>query len=481
MNNDQPQNINPESEEKATGGKSEKKGRPFLIIVLAVLILFVLSLMPWSKWTGDKISDFNLLSDVFPVTDSDTIADPADASAAIDPELEKLSKEFSKQTFDTVADDTTTKIIVASANPRHEGEMIIEDYTPMGTGLAHLKTALSRCGERPARIGVIGDSYIEGDIFTQDIRRLLQEQYGGAGVGYMPAYSATSGFRRTVTHKSSGWIEHDIRKSSKEKFPLSGQYFVGNSGSSFTYTGNSRLPLLAEWGTAKVLFIAPNSGTITVSNGSESKSISVQAAPDSVQCVEFPGRASTFTLKSSVPGLIVLGSWLENNSGVVLDNMSLRGDAGITHRRVSPEIAAQMRKNIDYDLIVLEYGINALSEKQKDYTNYRKAMTLVAEHLKSLYPNADIVLMGIGDRGVKKNGQVQSIPTAPAMVEAQRNAAREAGILFWDTREAMGGEGAIISWREDKLVNGDYIHLNSEGGKKLAEEFVKSLNRKLNE
>lgn len=144
---------------------------------------------------------------------------------------------------------------------------------------------------------------------------------------------------------------------------------------------------------------------------------------------------------------------------------------------MSSDLTAQLRKYVDYDLIIMEYGINALSEKQTEYSAYRKVMTQVAKHLKACYPNADIVLLGIGDRGVKKNGQVQSIPTAPAMVKAQRDAARDAGILFWDTREAMGGEGAIINWRELKLVNGDYIHLNGNGGARLAEEFVKSLNK----
>ncbi len=468
----------PEQEQNTSEKPNEPKGHPFLIIALAVVVLFVLSLMPWSKWTAGKISDFNLLSDLFPVAESDTTSQEAD-SVLLDPELELLAEEFSKQTYDTISTDSTVRLVVAETAPRVDGEMIIEDYTPLGTGMAHLKAALERRSYRPVRIGVIGDSYIEGDIFTQDIRRLLQEQYGGRGVGYVPAFSETSGFRRSVNHKSSGWTEHDLRKSTSDKFPLSGQYFSGGAGATFTFSGTSRIPNLDRWSRSKVMFIAPNGGKITLSLDTLTQTFDVVASADSVQCLELQGAASRFTLKSSAPGLKVLGAWLEDGAGVVVDNMSLRGDSGMSHRRVSSDITEQMRQYVDYDLIVMEYGINALSEKQKDYTNYRKAMVQVAEHLKKCYPNADIVLMGIGDRGVKKNGVYQSISTAPAMVAAQRGAARDAGILFWDTREAMGGEGAIVDWRTKKLVNGDYIHLNSDGGKRLAEEFVKSLNRSL--
>ena len=51
--------------------------------------------------------------------------------------------------------------------------------------------------------------------------------------------------------------------------------------------------------------------------------------------------------------------------------------------------------------------------------------------------------------------------------------------MFWDTREAMGGEDAIVEWRERGLVNADYIHLNNKGGEEMSAIFVESLMRVL--
>jgi lysophospholipase L1-like esterase len=179
-------------------------------------------------------------------------------------------------------------------------------------------------------------------------------------------------------------------------------------------------------------------------------------------------------VSTNIAGLTSLGIYLNNASGVVLDNMSMRGNSGISHRNIDEQLAAQMRKFIDYDLIILEYGINALSSQQTDYTAYGKIMQQVINKVRKCYPNADILLMGIGDRGQKLGGEVQSLPTSQAMVDAQRNAAIACGCLFWDTREAMGGKNAVLSWRERGLINADYIHLNAKGGAALSTEFIKS-------
>ena len=183
----------------------------------------------------------------------------------------------------------------------------------------------------------------------------------------------------------------------------------------------------------------------------------------------------------SVPAgsdVTALGVWLDSYCGVAVDCMSSRGFSGVTLRDISPEVCRALTDaGLGYDFIVLEFGINAMSAGQTDYTSYGKLMAKVVEHIRNCYPNAVIMLMGIGDRGQKQGAEVRSMPSAVHMVDAQRQVARATGILFWDTREAMGGDGAIVSWAgaSPPRANKDYIHLNHHGGAVLATEFVKSL------
>ena len=200
-----------------------------------------------------------------------------------------------------------------------------------------------------------------------------------------------------------------------------------------------------------------------------------------MQAVSCEGETDRLTVKSDIPGLKMLGAWLETPTGIVLDCMSMRGNSGITHRKIDAGTARQMRGWIDYDLIIFQYGINALSSEQRDYSTYASVMAGAVEHVRALYPEAVIMIMGIGDRGQKQGTDVHSLSTAPAMVRAQRDIARRTGSLFWDTRAEMGGDDASVDWHRRKLVNADYIHLNHKGGAALAEIFVNSLQSSLHE
>lgn len=364
--------------------------------------------------------------------------------------------------------------------PVREGDLVvIEDYTPSGQGMHNLRNAIARSDSRTVRIGMIGDSYIEGDVFSQNIRSNLQTSYGGRGVGYMGLHSEIPGFRQSVRQTDSGWTAHDIRKSNKNDCKwLAGEYFVGSSGAKSSFQGVSRIPHAEAWNSSKFLFIAPSDGVISIDTGAGPVDYPVKASPD-VQCITVAGETEKITVKNGVPGLVALGLWLNDDSGVTLDCMSHRGNSGISHRTLNPELCRSMAEFIDYDLIIVEYGINALSSAQKNYSNYASLMEKVINTLKACYPNADILMMGIGDRGQKSGGAVHSLPTAQNMVDAQRDTARKTGILFWDTREAMGGEDAIVEWRNNKLVNADYIHLNHKGGEALARRFTDAINHHL--
>lgn len=302
---------------------------------------------------------------------------------------------------------------------------------------------------------------------TMDLRQNLQDRLGGEGVGYVPMQSELTGFRVSVRETCRGWTATDIRKKTKSPYNwLAGEYFTASAGARTTFKGVKR-PHLSSWSVTQVLYIAPSDGTISITTDAGRQDFAVTAS-EQVACARVDGATAVSEITTDIPGLVVLGTFLDGTDGIAVDNMSLRGNSGISHRHISEAMAAQMRPFIDYDLIIVEYGINALSSRQSNYSSYGKLMEQVLAQLRRCYPYADILLMGIGDRGQKVDGSVASLPTAPAMVKAQREAARNAGVLFWDTREAMGGSNSIVDWRNRKLVNADYIHLNARGGQALA-------------
>ena len=159
--------------------------------------------------------------------------------------------------------------------------------------------------------------------------------------------------------------------------------------------------------------------------------------------------------------------------------MSLRGYSGITHNKINADISRQAAEYVDYDLIIVEYGLNVLSGKNKNYDSYANYMVKVVNQIRNSHPNADILILGCGDRGIKRGSSVQSMSTAPYLIDAQRKVAQRSQSFFWDTREAMGGENAVVEWCNNKEINKDYIHLSFKGGERLANLLVNALNQNI--
>lgn len=445
----------------------------FILIAVALAMLVAASLIPWSDMTGNRLKDFNLLEDILPRPDH--VA--ASASMITDPELRELMAEAVEApadgnavATDSAAADTVVWIPPVTEAPRVDGHVVVESYTG-GVPLARFRAALAQAGQRLVRVAVVGDSFIEGDIFTQDLRTLLQEAYGGRGTGYMTIHSEMPGFRRSVRQSSSGWEMrnlHNIGGSDSIRI-LAGEYGIAGPGATTTYRGTSQAPGTAAWDRTGVLVLARDSCTVEI--GTDAGTQAYELAPSHApQWLEADGTTATATI-GCPEGAVVLGTYLDGTSGVAVDCMSGRGNSGLNLRRLNPA----MNSAVSYDLIILEFGINALSAEQTEYNAYRAGMEKSVERIRRIWPEADILILGIADRGAKINGAVKSLPTCNAMTEAQRELARRTGTHFYDLRAAQGGENAIVDWRARNLVNADYIHLNHAGGKVLAEEFMEGL------
>ncbi len=485
-----------------------KIGKPFLVLLTSIIILVILSIAPLLEWSGGFIKEYNLFSEIID-DETNSIESVQIENVFIDPLLveiidNKISGQDSSSTVaisanaqDTIitlggvsASDTTDTIVTPLPTPiaPRVGDMvIIEDYSDNRDGLFNLKRAIANRDNlgRPVRIAFLGDSYIEGDIFSQHVREGLQNEYGGSGVGYVNMHSEFPGFRKSIKQRSSGWSTHDFINGniSRKNVFIAQQYFSAQGNAKSTYTGTDYANHLSNWERSKFVFISPASMSISLKIGETWENYDIAGATDSVQCIDVSQPTSEFGVKVNSTNFIGLGVWLEGNNGITVDCMSTRGSSGLTLTRVSKDLTKQLSNYIEYDLIILEYGINAMSTGQTDFSAYAQHIGKVIEHLRDCYPNSDILLMGIGDRGEKRNGVVKTMKNVPNMIKAQRGLAMESKCLFWDTREAMGGEDAAAKWANNKpaYVNKDYIHLSYQGGRVLANEFVKSLIHAINE
>lgn len=477
---------------------NDSSSRHILIVIgLAFGMLLLTSAFPWGELTGNVIKDFDLFEDVFP----HEYKSKAVATQQInDPELAEILGAAGDATdgqqgtgtpgaaavADTTAADSDSLTVVPVTEEMADSlasDTIggIENYGK-GAVLHRFKAALAQAVARRVRVGIIGDSFIEGDILAADLRDLLQQRYGGSGVGYMAMHSDFPGFRKSVRQRDNGWKMHDIRSLSRHDTlrTLSGDYAIGMSGANVKYNATGYAAGTKGWDNSSFSFIAPVAGTIALTIDGDSRTFEIEGSGE-VQTVELTGATTSLAVNSDIEGLVGLGAYLDGTVGVQVDCMSIRGNSGLSHRRLSIKLCRQMAQYADYDLIIVEFGTNALSAEQTDYTPYMEGMFQSIRRLQECYPDADILVMSVGDRGVKDGSAVKSLPTCTAMVKAQRELARRTASCFWDTRKAMGGSGASADWRKRHLMNADYIHLNHDGGRELAKLLYSALEDAIDE
>jgi lysophospholipase L1-like esterase len=172
----------------------------------------------------------------------------------------------------------------------------------------------------------------------------------------------------------------------------------------------------------------------------------------------------------------LFGVALERNEpGIVYDALGANGARAELLATVNgPHLGEQMalRKPA---LVVLQYGTNE-SEAPGLPQSYERTLGSLVSMVKAAAPNASILIAAPLDRAeTAEGGGLRTKPIIKKLVAAQRNVAKESGVAFWNTFEAMGGEGSMAKWMKTGLGGGDLTHPTPQGAEVIGDLFSKSL------
>lgn len=407
----------------------------------------------------------------------------ADPKKIVNQDTIKTSNKVDSTQLKVLSVDTLRQIAeTPKIEPLDVKNILFEDYTEGKTALKIINEKLnnSKYNGEQIRFAFLGDSFIEGDIMTADIRNKLQSSYGGRGVGFVPIASVSAKFRTTIKHSFEGWKTFNnvkYKQADWTKFMLSGCYFTPTEeGAKVTYNCPQNSELLSSVPNAKLLFINEKHTKLTVKINSNEPKIFTPESSSKMQCIEFNDDIKSIELTvNDIDGFIGYGVVFNDNSGVSVDNFSVRGSSGAVLFSTNKTLCDQMKEFVRHDVIVLQYGLNVVSSETTNYNYYKKHMTEVVKQIKGYYPESIIIIMSISDRGMKSNNEVVTMPGIASMVNVQREIAQSTGIVFWDTFSAMGGKNSMQNFVQNSMANKDYTHINKAGGKRIAEAFVNSL------
>lgn len=441
--------------------------RTFILVGLTVAILLALHFLPTLYIYDIPLRRVNILSDILPEVyrERDAIdvipSVPMPTTACVDSAMNARGDSL------------------ANAMPAKPSSPDILDFSEGGRGgMSHFNHAVANISTlgRPLRIAYYGDSFIEGDIVTCDLREMLQAKYGGSGVGWVDCVDKLGGFRRTVKVESRGLTSHEVveRPYLHELEGISQRYFGVGEGASLKVTPTRFKAHNASWHTATLYMRAQGGMTVTADS-----TVHVIAPSARVQTVVTPssGRSVSYGFSNVVGANHLFGVALESRHGVILDNFSMRGSAGFTLANIPAETLRQFARVRPYDLIVIHFGLNVASEKAHaaNYKAYISKMQKAITHLQQAFPEASILVVSIPDRDQRTDAGITTMKGVESLVAYQQILAANCHVAFFNLFKAMGGRESMKILVEKKLANKDYAHLSFKGGEIMARYIFKAI------
>jgi len=167
----------------------------------------------------------------------------------------------------------------------------------------------------------------------------------------------------------------------------------------------------------------------------------------------------------------IYGMAFDNTSGIAVDNISLRGCAGLIFTSMDPQLLRKMYKELNVKLFILQFGGNVVPYIADNYRYYEKWYYRQIVRLKELCPEASVLVIGIADMSVKNGERFESYPNLDHVNLAIRSAAFRAGAAFWDMQKAMGGKNSMPAWvnADPPLATSDYVHFTKKGSVVMAQ------------
>lgn len=474
-----------------------------VIPLITIAILFVIRFIPSNTLFGIELRKADIIADVVAIDttsslsacDNSSVSLVEGSGSLVSMEAPRGRRHDRKRrdSIDTpvVTDHKTDSVIVDSSRmssiKADSGKTMaivpIEDYSPNGDALNAFRAAVARRGGDVVRIGVMGDSFIEGDLLTADLREALQSRLGGSGVGFVPVTSIVSKLRQTVTHKFSGWTTHSIKKRNSadidSRFLISGYLYTPNSeNATVSYRTTHFKKHLGGVNRVDFFFVNRKNTEIYATVNDSTELIFTPPSDDNIQKITINSEETVSSIKfnfKNIDGFIAYGASMGGYGGIEVDNFGDRGSSGLQMSKLRYDCNSRFNDLNTYDLIIVEYGLNVVAKGTMRYTNFEDKMSDIITNIKRCYPTASIIIMGMSDRSSNQQGEYRTMPEAKAMMEHQRQIARRAGVAYWDTFTAMGGENSMKEFVRKRWASKDYTHVSGKGASYIAERLADSI------
>ena len=477
-----------------------------IISLFAVLGLVALIYPDGGIHVGEYTLRYPKLTDIFEkqVATGDSLSD----STAADPEeaIREMMEATKRQEFAAYSDSLK---FYENFFKRGKTRFDLPNNDPTWFDRFFLHLELAELDSNVVHIVHYGDSQLEEDRISSTIRNDLQDEFGGAGPGMMPAIMTVPS--QTTSHSSVGALDRYILFGPKEEEADHSRYgplaqlakLEGEASitiqkrkerkNAFSHVGGySTIKILLNKGAHLKAKLNVNQTFVEVigedAEGNPKEKRTVKVVDAGEPTVETFNKLKVYTWKlkdtTSTAKMYLSGNAeiyaiaADGAYGVAVDNVAMRGSSGTIFHRIDSELLAESYKAMNARLIIMEYGGNLVPGTNSGNIEWtKKIITRQIQAIQKANPDADILFIGPADMARQVDGQWQTYAGLNMTIRALREVALDNGAAYWDMHRVMGGNGSMIKWvnKEPALGFTDHIHFTRRGAAYMGDLFCAAL------
>lgn len=347
---------------------------------------------------------------------------------------------------------------------------------------------LEKASDHTVRVVHYGDSQIEMDRISQDLREDLQARFGGIGTGFFPALgnvpsasigrSASGGFVQYTMYGDSTTM-----RAGHNRYGLLAQVVQLSGGGTVSLRSTANKNARERVKTFQ---------TVSVLCGRLSEGFSVKATSGGIapqpekKAGAGGGVLFTWTFPEPVAKALltftgdaeIYAIGADGANGVAIDNVPLRGCSGTIFHRISKPLMQDCMALTDTRLVILQFGGNYMpvAKSTKIIEQYQEQIERQIQYFHEVAPQAKILFIGPSDMGKSVNGRVVTWPRLPEVADSLKATVLRNDAAYWDLFRMMGGENSMVQWvkHNPPYAGPDYIHFTPAGASHVGEALSRS-------
>lgn len=337
------------------------------------------------------------------------------------------------------------------------------------------------------RVVHYGDSQIELDRISQDLREALQERFGGSGTGLFPALGNVPS--ASISKAASGsftqytmYGDSTTQRAGHNRYGILAQVVQLTGSGTLTLRGSKNKNAregVKTFESVSVLYGRGENLVVKATSGTEKPEPVVQKGENGVTRITWhfgrPVEKATLTFQGNAE---IYGIGADGNAGVAVDNVPLRGCSGTIFTRISKPLMTDSFALTDTRLIILQFGGNMMPmiRGAKQIEPYQEQIAKQIAYFHEVAPQAKILFIGPSDMGKSVNGRVVTWPHLPELVDSLKATALRNDAAYWDLYRMMGGENSMAQWvrHSPPYAGPDYIHFTPAGAQKVGDALSRS-------